>query len=160
MRRIGPRLALLATCALPAPLRAQAAAAEPCPYTRCALRLEGQRLWRGAPPGAPAGRLGFWGAPPLVPLVAGSDSALAYAREFDRHYAAGVRLAGAAGVAAGLLLAVAYGQRDGRVTAGDWALVGGALGALAVGVHGQRRVDRARDALARALWWYNRGLPR
>lgn len=65
--------ALACTLLLPIVLGAQAAAA-PCTYDACALRVERQRLWRGAPAGQPAGRLTFWGAndqtEPLVFTVA------------------------------------------------------------------------------------------
>jgi len=99
------------------------------------------------------------GAPRLAPLVAGSDSALACAREFDRDYTTGARISTVAGAVGGVLIAFAFQNRfqDRRP---DWWLIGGSYAALGVGIYGGWRTSRALRALSRALWWYNRDLPR
>jgi hypothetical protein len=148
--------------AQPANAPAGVTAAPACTYDACALRLERTAILRGAG-GAPVGRLGTFGAPALTPLVAGSDSAARHAAVFDREYGTGKKLLhGGAVVALVPLTILLHRTRDldRDVTAGDWALLAAAVPGLAVEIWGARKVERSLKALSRAVWWYNRDLPR
>ena len=136
-------------------------AASTCTYHACALRLEQRRLLRGAE-GQPILSLGIWGAPSLRPQVASSDSALAYAAEFDRHYTAGTRT-GFLGLLGAAVAGALYAHYDDRALSSDRPIMvplGVAAVSLGLTVYGGRRMDRAMRSLSRAIWWYNRDLPR
>ena len=128
-----------------------------CPYDECALRLEGPRLLRGVQ-GVPVGRLTLWSGPRLTDLVSTSDSARAYARRFDANYNWGSRLS-----FVGALFLAAVGVDHLRGYQGtmrrehqlELGISGGAL-LLAGGF----KLRRANEALSRAMFWYNRDLPR
>src|SRR4051812_7296590 len=149
---------LVALLALAAPVDAQAVA--PCPaagYSSCAVRAEagllsGVHLQRG-PGDADAARVHIFGAPDLPALLAGSDSAVAYAR----RYTGAARRSSALGVvAASLFVAAAVVDlQDREVT--DAGLVLVAAGS-AVGIASLAQHFSAQRELSRAVWWYNRDL--
>jgi hypothetical protein len=136
-------------------------AASICTYDTCALRLEQRRVFRGAEP-QPLVTLGAWGASSLRPHVAPSDSALAYAGEFDRHYTVGTRartLGWLGAVVSGVLYARYEDNSDhsdGEVT----VLLSTLVLSLGVTTYGGRRMDSAMRGLSRAIWWSNRELSR
>ena len=111
---IGLPLTLAVALAAPATSRAQEPTASPAAtcdevssaaYGGCALFLEGRLLKRGAL-GTVVAKPGFWRPLPLVAEV-GGDSAVHYARSFERNAFRG-NVTGAAGgllVAGGLFLA-------------------------------------------------------
>lgn len=125
-----------------------------CTYAVCSLRLEGADLVRGD--GVVLGRTTLRGMPRLAPLVAEVDSALPYARVFDREYPRSRWLA----VAAGSLLGVAVGIASQGVDPPDHGILL-TLGATGTGTAllAWRSEGRAHRALSRALWWYNGALP-
>jgi hypothetical protein len=128
-----------------------------CTFDTCALRVDpggvfrGPELLRGAE-GRRVVRLGRLG-PDLPRLVAGSDSAVAYARAFrppqQRAGVAGL-LAGAAALT-GVILDAASDANDPT----PFSLAAGALG-----VYAGFEAKRAARELSRAVWWYNRAIPR
>ncbi len=127
--------------------------ASPCPYDRCALRyevpwiVEGQAATR-------VGRVGFLSSPHLAERVSRQDSALAYALRFERRNTAGQALS-----AVGLVLgagAFAWGLSGGSDT-GPTVL---GVGAFAFGFAGGVVLSASHRDMARAIWWYNRDLPR
>ena len=137
-------------------------AASTCTYDTCALRLEQRRLLRGGE-GQPVLSLGSWGAPSLRPHVMQSDSALAYAAEFDRHYTVGTRI-GTLGLLGAAVMGALYAH---YARGGDdlsdrevIAQLGGIALSFGLTLYGGRRVDRAMRGLSRAIWWSNRELPR
>jgi hypothetical protein len=140
----------------PTPVRDSVA----CTYDACALRVEGRRVLRGAS-GQPVLSLGMWGASPLAPYAATSDSAASYAAEFDHHYTPGTRW-----MTIGLLSSAVMGAVVGATRTGDVAdrelaaTLGGIALSFGIFTYGNRRVDRAFRALSRAIWWTNRDLPR
>jgi hypothetical protein len=137
-----------------APLQGQAAAAR-CTYDTCALRVQPptlttpQMLVRGVA-GTEVVRLGLL-EPEVAPFVALSDSAVAHARVYDVLYDRGsiISLTGTViSIAAPILL---------QGTMQKIAFTGAGLGLT---VYGGVLTNRANDALARSVWWYNRELPR
>ena len=160
-----PRFVCVAALAavIGSPLRAQDVSARAgCSYDVCALRVEEDRILRG-PDGTEMGRLGWWSATRLAPLVVQSDSAQFYARQFDRHYDAGMRWTAVSGLALGVAAVVLLGRS--HQAGGDWngnVLVwdSGLAVSLGTGVYGERRLKLARGGLARAIWWHNRELAR
>jgi hypothetical protein len=160
-------LAIVAATLTARPLAAQDPApaskpAAPCSYDACALRVEEGRVLRGRQ-GEQVGRLRWFSATSLLPLVGPSDSARFYASEFDRHYGAGARWSALGGLADGVLIASllhttsAAGTND-RWRGRDWLLLGGAVVGLGASVYGEHQLKRARRGLARAIWWHNREL--
>ena len=133
-----------------------------CTYDTCALRLQGQRLLRGTS-GSRVLTLGPWRASSLRPHVAWSDSASYHAAIFDRHYTAGTRLTTIGLLGTGVM-GLLYGEhlRGGE----DWSdatfIAHAAASALFLGLleYGSRRLARAHGGLSRAVWWFNRDLPR
>lgn len=148
---IAPSGALLAQTSLPA---------HGCAYDQCALRLERNRILRGAS-GERVGKLGIFSATNLVTLVSNvpSDSALAHARIFDANYGRGSRLLFVGAVTAGVALVVDRTRREQGLTGGTSTIYAIAFSGIVVEFLGGRKVLRARDALSRAIWWHNRELP-
>jgi hypothetical protein len=137
-----------------APLRAQAAP-RPCTYDTCALRVQAQtltspqKLVRGAA-SAEVVKLGLL-EPAVAPFLALSDSAVAHAQIYDVLYDRGsiVSLTGTIiAMGAPILL---------RGTMQKIAFTGVGIG---LSMYGGTMVNQANEALARAVWWYNRELPR
>jgi hypothetical protein len=128
-----------------------------CTYDECGLRVEPGGIFRGpallrGSGGRRVARFGQLG-PDLPGIVAGADSAVAHARAFRPLQ----RRAGAAGLLAGaaaLTAAVLGGVSD----ANDPAPFSVAAGVL--GVYAGFEAKRAARELSRALWWYNRAIPR
>ena len=128
-----------------------------CTYDECGLRVEpggilgGPALLRGSR-GLRVARFGRLG-PDLPRIVAGADSAVAHARAFrplQRRAGVAGLLAGAAAVTA-LVLDVASDANN----PAPFSIAAGALGADA-----GFEAKRAARELSRAVWWYNRALPR
>ena len=149
---VAPSRALLAQGNLPSP---------GCSYDQCALRLEGNRILRGAS-GERVGKLGVFSAANLSALVSAvpSDSALAHARIFDANYGQGSRLLFGGVLTAVVALTVDRARRDQGLTGGSWAPLAIASCGIVIEFVGARKVVRARDAFSRAIWWHNRELPR
>jgi hypothetical protein len=125
-------------------------------YDQNALRVESirgeLRILRGAQ-GAVVARSGIFHAPRLANLVAQSDSALAEARVFERHYQPGQYLAGL-GLA---LMGAAIGVS--RIHDINSSIpVGVSVASFALIVYGAGRLESAYRALSKAIWLYNRDL--
>ena len=141
------------------PLRAQDAGCAAAPsYDRCALRFEEPHIVVGQR-GDRIARVGLFSVPDLRPRVQGSDSAAAYARRFRAR-----QLASNTGLWASLGLSIGAGvvgapaaRRDDRMPPVVAAMLGASVGSLVYAIYEQHR---ARAALARTMWWYNRDLPR
>lgn len=150
--RLSPVALFLAMLAFaPQPAFAQA----PCTYDTCALRIQPPTLTtplmlvRGAE-GEEVIRLGLL-EPEVAPFVALSDSAVAYARIYDVQYDRGyiINMAGTViAIGAPILL---------QGTMQKLAFTGAGVG---LSFYGGVLMNRANDALNRALWWYNRELAR
>jgi len=140
--------ALLSTTA-----HAQAAPDTTCSYGRCALRVEhgllSSRLVRGSS-GEPVARLGPFGSGVNV-LLAGSDSAAHYGRHYRTRRAA----VDALGLVTTALCLTAI------VTTHDsFQGVPLVLSVVTFEVISIPFLVAARRSLERAVWWYNRDLPR
>ena len=136
---------------------AQSSAAPACSYDTCALRREGvffsQRVLAGAQ-GRVVARGGFSGFR-LDSALAGSERALAEVRRHRREARLGSALSLAGAVLGGI--GIIEGVRlDGATTHGAALTVAGAL----VSGVGAWRLQISDRALNRAIWWYNRDLPR
>jgi hypothetical protein len=129
-----------------------------CSYDQCALRLEGSDLFRGVQSTKPVGRLRLWGGPRLAELVGTADSARIHALRFDANYATGMRLSFVGGLllAPVILDAVRGGSGMMRREHQIYLSVPGAAFVFIGGV----KMRTANVALSRAIWWYNRDLPR
>jgi hypothetical protein len=135
-----------------------AAGAQACSYDRCALRREGvffsQRIVAGVD-GRVVARQGFAGFR-LDSALAGSDRALAEARVHRRETGVGGLLM-LAGTVLGAVALVDAARNGDELTAGRGAML---AGGAALSVVGGWRLQIADRALNRAIWWYNRELPR
>jgi hypothetical protein len=162
MNRFATRARLLAALLtgglLPAALAPAAAAQDtpaPCTYDTCALRIQAPTLTtplllvRGSED-VEVVRLGLL-EPAIAPFVAISDSAAAHARVYDVLYDRGSILN-----ITGTVLAIAAPVFM-RGAMQKIAFTGVGIGLT---VYGGVLTNRANDALARAIWWYNRELPR
>ena len=127
-----------------------------CSYDDCALALHrsfwSQYLVRGDS-AVRVARIGFR-APTLAEFAAREDSAGVYVRRFRAYHTSGswLMLVGALAAAAGEL--VIYESRE-DVLGSGMVLVG-----LGVMITGGERSPRGSNALQRAIWFYNRSLPR
>ena len=128
-----------------------------CTYDTCAIRVEGDRLLRGTG-STVAGRLGLWSGPRLSELLSGSDSVSFYARRFDQNYNIGQRLS-FLGVALAVPVMLQWVPGERRTMSDAW-LVGLGVPSIVFNITSTVKLRRARVALSRALWWYNRGLPK
>lgn len=155
-------IALLAAAALPRAAQGQARdAGQPplssCTYDECGLRVDpggvfgAPELLRGSAGHRVArfGRLGL----DLPRIVAGSDSAVAHARAFRPLQ----RRAGIAGLLAAAAGLTAVGL-DVASEANNPAPFSAAAGVL--GLYAGFEAKRAARQLSRAVWWYNRAIPR
>ncbi len=158
MRRFSLRLILLLGGALPVSAQSPVLSDSLCTYDTCALRIEsfffgGTRIVRGAD-GEQLGRFGLFGSD-LSEAVASSERALVEARAYESRRAP----ASLSGVGGSVLLALSIylnespGSSDALETG---ALVGG-FGLSFLSIHFSTQAQRSR---ARAVWWYNRDLPR
>ncbi len=183
--RAGARLTASAVAALaaagaagaqaPSPAGAAPAAPAACTYDACALRRErvffSERILAGAR-GTVAARPRFGGAFPIDSVVRAVPEALPEARRYRREQVRGQLLSLAGGVLSLAAVIDAVNRSGGDCDAvgvgpvvacsngwraGNTALV---LGGLAFSATGGWRLQIADRALNRAIWWYNRALPR
>lgn len=141
------------------PVLAQQVPDSLCTYDACALRVEpaflGARLVRGTE-GIPVAGLGLFSSN-LSEVVAPSERALEHARIYDRTRTPAALTA----LGAGLLLAFGSAATNGDAfEVSDGVALGALLGGVGLGVVSIRLSLRSRQAFSRALWWYNRDLPR
>ena len=154
------RAVLLAfALAAASPVFAQQGADSLCTYDACALRVEsaflGTRLVRGTE-GVPVASLGLFGSD-LSEVVGSSERALEHARVYDRTRTPAVLTA----LGAGLLLAFGSAATNGEAfEVSDGVALGALLGGIGLGVVSIRLSVQSGRAFSRALWWYNRDLPR
>jgi len=126
-------------------------------YDARALRFESSlgnvRIIRGAD-GQLVGTGGWFRDTELEKLVATSPNALAQARLYEKNNFRGslVGTVGAVTSVVGLVLTT-----NSSNSAASPALIIGGVGAVVWGV---QHVNMSYSALSRALWWYNRDLPR
>ena len=126
-------------------------------YDARALRFESSwgnvRIIRGAD-GQVIGTSGWFRDPELEKIVAGSPSAVAQARMYEKDNFRGslVGTVGALATVVGLVLTT-----NSSNSASSPALVIGGVGAV---LWGAQQLTMSYSALSRALWWYNRDLPR
>jgi hypothetical protein len=126
--------------------------ASACTYDTCALRVEGARILRGAE-GTPAGRWGLFQTPDLTYLVQSSERATEHARIFEQTAPTAQWL----GLAGALLLVAPRWETDRNVTSLE---LGAVIAGAGLSIYGTHLQVRAQRALSRAIWWYNRDLPR
>jgi len=161
---IGLPLALAVGFAAPAASRAQeptatptanCAEAGPAAYAGCALFLEGHLLRRGAL-GTVVAKPGFWRPLPLIGEVAG-DSAVRYARSFERNASRGDVTGAASGLLmlGGLILARPTRSHGGNEFARFETSAGMMLSGIALGFVSSSLNRRASSDAARAVWWNN-----
>lgn len=117
---------LLAPNTLRAQTSTPARDAAACTYDACALRLEGRRVLRGVS-GQPVLSLGMWSAARLAPYAGPSDSAVAYAAEFDHHYTPGTRWRTVGLFSSAIMGAVVAAMRNGETTDGESAATLGGI---------------------------------
>jgi len=127
-------------------------------YDVSALRVESSmgdlQIVRGAQSTVVA-RAGVFHGPKLAQLVARSDRAAAEARVFEQNYDRG-QYTFAAGLAT---LGAAVGAS--RIRDLNGAIRPGLTAASVLLIaYGGSKLERASQALSRAIWWYNRDLKR
>ena len=146
-------LVLASAASHPATVRAQTASDSTCSYSQCALRIEHRflstRLVRGTA-GEPVGRLGWFGSGVGV-LLAGPDSAAYHARQYRSKQ----RTSGALGVTSTALVLIAVATTDDVVDSRPLLVAAIGLDLIALPY-----ALTSRGSLDRAVWWYNRDLPR
>jgi hypothetical protein len=128
-----------------------------CSYDECGLRVESRgffgspTLLRGTA-GRRVARFGVTG-PDLATIVAGADSAVAHAGLFRPMQ----RRAGIAGLVSSIAGAgaIVSAASDEGPTATVFSVVSGVFGAYA-----GFEARRASRELSRAVWWYNKVIPR
>jgi hypothetical protein len=126
-------------------------------YHRCALWFEGNKVRRGSEGTVVAGQ-GLFGPPHLTQLVAG-DSAMRYARLFERRSKQSMALVviGAAVMVLSATQADCSGKYSGCEY--DWSFGSPAFGILLGGAAltgiGAGFQVRATRAGAKAVWWHN-----
>lgn len=153
MRRALLSSLLLALATQPTVVRAQAAPDTSCSYSRCALRIKhgflSTRLVRGTAEESVA-RLGWFGRGVDV-LLAASDSAAYHARQYRSR----LTTANVVGLVGAALLLVGAARGEGIGDGGPWILAGLTLSLVELPFQ-----LTSRGSLDRAVWWYNRDLPR
>jgi hypothetical protein len=134
-----------------------------CTYDSCGLRLEpgffGASIKRGVQ-GQTAAKIGLFNSN-IERIVQGSDSATRFARSFRAQHTTAATL----GIIAGAVALVSVFQidpwDDGGSNDGDNDLAtAGLIGSSVLGLVGAAVEISAQRALSRAIWWYNRDLPR
>jgi hypothetical protein len=143
------------------------AAAEPCPYAECALRIEPEffgapRIVRGAD-GRPVGRLGLFSTD-LSDAVADNEVAYGYAREYERARVPALAL----GIVGGVLIAYSSlyyqintaGFLDGPAHRREVLPAAALAVGTGLGIAGGVVQIRANRAQSRAVWEYNGPLGR
>ena len=139
------------------PVGAQRVAPSECTYDTCALRVESGKIVRGIT-GEKVERFGLFGNAEVAKHVRLSDSAVVYARMYERNQVSGfVVLFIGEGVALGALgyfdAPLGVGLPSISTTRGAIA-----IGGLGIMLYGARRLSKANRGLSRAIWWYNRDL--
>ena len=129
-----------------------APAQQACTYEQCALRMEENDVVAGQA-GRKIGSLGFMRHTDMAQTFSASDSAAAHYAEFQDYYITGSLLSGLTGTT----LTGVWIFRDKLSTGYEIGII---LSALVLGAVGNHHAKRARQGLARAIWWYNRDLPR
>jgi hypothetical protein len=134
-------------------VHAQVAPDSTCSYSRCGLRVEhgflSTRLVRGAS-GESVARLGLFGSGVNV-LLAASDSAAHHARQYRSRRTTGDAL----GFVGAALTLAAIWTTDDFVDSRPLLVGSATLGLISLPF-----LLGARRSLDRAVWWYNRDLPR
>jgi hypothetical protein len=133
------------------------AAVSSCTYDRCAFRIEGIDIVQGME-GRRVGRIWPFGVPAMTQFVAGSDSAVKYARIFERDYPRGTAIGLVGAVMTGAALQGMFDDFPPSKVHEEW-VAAFAVG-LGAGIWGGILEGRARRALSKSIWWYNRDLPR
>lgn len=145
-------LVVVTALSLPTPASTQGPTVEQeCAYDTCALRLWDADLLEGQK-GESVAQFGFFRPPAARELFASSDSATWYLDVVEETYTSGRVLwfAGQVVSVAGLVMSF---NSDPDVQHRGFGAQ--AAGFMVVWL-GQRRVTRAREAMSRAVWWYNR----
>lgn len=119
-------------------------------YDECALRREQEKILAGRE-GRLVGNLSFLGATDMRAIFSVNDSAAHYYESFHRNYVAGSAL-----------------NLVSTITIGGWwffrkdlstrSEIGFALTGVITGIIGSHLETKADQGIARAMWWYNRGL--
>ncbi len=130
---------------------------QPCDYDRCALRLTKKFASWNVSQGvqeAPVAELGWFKAPKLEPLMAAVPNAAAEATKFQRQYTRSSALvwAGSAVAIVGAGVSAAQGGQSFATTVSATA--------LAAVLYGSWRQGNSLNTLSRAIWLYNRELPK
>jgi hypothetical protein len=126
-----------------------------CTYDTCALRIQAPTLTtplllvRGRDD-IEVMRLGLL-EPAVAPFVALSDSAVAHAHVYDVLYDRGA-IINITGTVLAIGAPIVFQRTSQKI---GFTVVG-----IGLTVYGGVLTNRANDALARAIWWYNRELPR
>jgi hypothetical protein len=125
-------------------------------YDAGALRLDSRfgdvRIVRGVD-GPVVAKIGFFGGSDVARVVEQSPNAVTEAREFQKNYRPGTVVLALGLATLGATVGVSQiHDVDRGVTAG---LSIATVGLIAYGGH---RLERAYNALARSIWWYNRDL--
>jgi len=146
---------LIVFVSLPSPAVGQAdsVATTQCTYASCAFRMRGSTVLAGLE-GQEITSFGFLSAPDLRPWIEVSDSATHYVGIIERDYVSGEALL-LSGLLAGLGLFAMEGW-DGSDR--GWLALGIGSTGLVLSVVGGRKVNRARNAMNSAIWWYNASL--
>jgi hypothetical protein len=131
-----------------------------CTYATCALRIEqgffSQYFVRGAAGERVGGNLGGFGGG-MGPLLAGPDSAAAYASRYTHNKRTAATL-GLIGVAAFIVAVVRTDNFDD--TDNDGVAIGASIASVGFAIASIPFTVRAQRDLSRAVWWYNSALPR
>lgn len=134
------------------------AVAQNASYDTAALRIEGHlgdmRLVRGVD-GAVIGKVGVFRGTNVADFVKSSEKAAVEAKIFGRDYGPGTWFVAIGIAMLGINLGVSQIHDVNRAIPTALLLVG--TGSL---VYGAGRLERACNALARSIWWYNRDLAR
>ena len=155
---VGLVLASLASDAGAQSTEQERVAATACTYDRCALRIDGVYLLQGLQ-SQRVGRVDPLFKSRLTQQVAGSDSALAYMRVFERDYPRGARImvVGAIVSAPALIHVLKSDLRNIKPSNAQYATL--AAGVIILN-RGSNIARRGTEALSKSVWWYNRDLPR
>lgn len=152
-------LALMTPSASP---HAQTPPPAQCTYDSCGLRLEpgffGAKIVRGIQ-GETAAKVGLFNSK-IERIVQGSDSATRFVRSFRAQHTTAATL----GIIAGAVALVSVFQwepwDDGTGNGDNDLATAGVIASSALGLVGAAVEVSAQRALSRAIWWYNRDLPR
>ena len=124
-------------------------------YDNNALRVEPHfgdlRIVRGVD-GPIVGKIGTFSRVDLTKLVAPSENALKEAVEFNRNHGPGTLASAVGGIVLGVSLVVASNNDP------SWGIVSAELAGSGLLIYGGVRLNRAFNALSKAIWWYNRDL--